>query len=79
MIRTRLRAKFDLGDQYPDTIRLGEGGQSAWKSRYYYEKFHVGQEDLPDFLPRLRMVRVADMRYIFFSFLFSLILKAFVG
>jgi 5'-3' exonuclease len=34
-------------EKYVDRVQLGEDG---WKLRYYKHKFHVGQEDLSEFL-----------------------------
>eukprot|EP00392_Amoebophrya_sp_AT5.2_P003867 g3872.t1 len=51
-IRNRLADKKDFGKAKEDTIRLGEGAH--WKRRYYAEKFKVEQDDLVDFLQRIR-------------------------
>merc|ERR1719281_785522 len=51
-LKDRLKAREDLGEAMADTVRLGEGPH--WKQRYYFEKFKVKQDDLVDFLQRIR-------------------------
>lgn len=51
-VRDRLTERQDLGESMADTVRLGEGPH--WKQRYYFEKFKVKQDDLVDFLQRIR-------------------------
>ena len=51
-LQSRMQERKDLGEQRADNIRLGEG--QHWKRRYYAEKFAVAQEDLVDFLQRIR-------------------------
>jgi len=51
-LKDRLNNRQDLGEAMADTIRLGEGPH--WKQRYYFEKFKVKQDDLVDFLQRIR-------------------------
>merc|ERR1740130_2578092 len=51
-LKDRLKAREDLGEAMADTVRLGEGPH--WKQRYYFEKFKVKQDDLIDFLQRIR-------------------------
>lgn len=51
-LKDRLKNREDLGTAMPDTVRLGEGPH--WKQRYYFEKFKVKQDDLVDFLQRIR-------------------------
>lgn len=51
-VRERLNQRQDLGEAMADTVRLGEGPH--WKQRYYFEKFKVKQDDLVDFLQRIR-------------------------
>jgi len=63
-VRSKLREKQDLGDRFPDKIRLGDGGDSAWKQRYYFEKFHVKQEDLPDFIARIRQAYIEGLCWV---------------
>lgn len=61
-IRARIDAKKDLGAPVADTVRLGEGAD--WKHRYYSEKFLVKQEDLVDFLQRIRKAYVEGMCWV---------------
>jgi len=51
-LKDRLKDREDLGEAMADTVRLGEGPH--WKQRYYFEKFKVKQDDLIDFLQRIR-------------------------
>uniref|UniRef100_A0A7S4Q3X4 5'-3' exoribonuclease n=1 Tax=Alexandrium monilatum TaxID=311494 RepID=A0A7S4Q3X4_9DINO len=51
-LKERLEQRQDLGEAMADTVRLGEGPH--WKQRYYSEKFKVKQDDLVDFLQRIR-------------------------
>merc|ERR1740123_2480947 len=51
-LKDRLNSRLDLGEAMADTVRLGEGPH--WKQRYYFEKFKVKQDDLVDFLQRIR-------------------------
>jgi len=51
-LKDRLVNRQDLGEAMADTVRLGEGPH--WKQRYYFEKFKVKQDDLVDFLQRIR-------------------------
>jgi 5'-3' exoribonuclease 2 len=51
-LKDRLKNREDLGEAMADTVRLGEGPH--WKQRYYFEKFKVKQDDLVDFLTRIR-------------------------
>jgi len=51
-LKDRLKEREDLGEAMADTVRLGEGPH--WKQRYYFEKFKVKQDDLIDFLQRIR-------------------------
>merc|ERR1712187_532479 len=51
-LKDRLENRQDLGEAMADTVRLGEGPH--WKQRYYFEKFKVKQDDLVDFLQRIR-------------------------
>lgn len=51
-VRDRLKEREDLGENMADTVRLGEGPH--WKQRYYFEKFKIKQDDLVDFLQRIR-------------------------
>ena len=63
-VRHRLRDKQDLGDAYPDRIRLGEGSDSIWKQRYYFNKFKVRQEDIPDFVMRIRQAYIEGICWV---------------
>jgi len=61
-IRARVDQKKDLGAPVEDTVRLGEGAN--WKQRYYFEKFMVTQEDLVDFIQRIRKAYVEGMCWV---------------
>ena len=63
-VRNKLREKQDLGDQFPDRIRLGEGGDSSWKQRYYLSKFKVRQDDIPDFVMRIRQAYIEGICWV---------------
>ncbi|EER19448.1 5'-3' exoribonuclease, putative [Perkinsus marinus ATCC 50983] len=63
-VRQRVRDKQDLGEKYPDRVRLGEGGEHSWKQRYYTDKFHVTQEDFADFIPRIRKAYVEGICWV---------------
>lgn len=65
-LRARLQDKKDLGEVQADTIRLGEGAH--WKRRYYAEKFAVVQEDLVDFLQRIRKAYVEGLSWVLWCF-----------
>lgn len=60
--RRRVQERKDLGKSQADTIRLGEGAH--WKRRYYSEKFMVTQEDLPDFLIRIRKAYIEGLCWV---------------
>ena len=60
--RRRVQERKDLGKSHADTIRLGEGAH--WKRRYYSEKFMVTQEDLPDFLIRIRKAYIEGLCWV---------------
>lgn len=61
MLKERLEKRQDLG-QVHDSIRLGEG--SNWKQRYYFEKFKVKQDDLVDFLQRIRKAYTEGLAWV---------------
>lgn len=61
-LRARMQDKKDLGKEQADTIRLGEGAH--WKRRYYSEKFAVAQEDLVDFLQRIRKAYIEGLCWV---------------
>lgn len=61
-VKARLDSRRDLGAPREDTIRLGEG--SNWKQRYYFDKFCVKQEDLVDFLQRIRKAYTEGMCWV---------------
>mmetsp|Transcript_11730 Transcript_11730/g.27664 ORF Transcript_11730/g.27664 Transcript_11730/m.27664 type:complete len:856 (-) Transcript_11730:38-2605(-) len=61
-LRDRLNNRQDLGEAMPDTVRLGEGPH--WKQRYYFEKFKVKQDDLVDFLQRIRKAYVEGLCWV---------------
>jgi len=63
-VRNKLKQKQDLGDAFPDRIRLGEGGDSTWKQRYYFNKFKVKQEDIPDFVARIRQAYIEGICWV---------------
>merc|ERR1719162_2602442 len=61
-LQDRLKARQDLGEQMADTVRLGEGPH--WKQRYYFEKFKVKQDDLVDFLQRIRKAYMEGLAWV---------------
>jgi len=61
-LRERLNNRQDLGEAMADTVRLGEGPH--WKQRYYFEKFKVKQDDLVDFLQRIRKAYVEGLCWV---------------
>lgn len=61
-LRDRLSNRQDLGEAMADTVRLGEGPH--WKQRYYFEKFKVKQDDLVDFLQRIRKAYVEGLCWV---------------
>jgi len=61
-LRKRLEEKKDLGEVKADKVRLGEG--SHWKRRYYNEKFEVEQDDLVDFLQRIRKAYIEGLCWV---------------
>ena len=63
-VRSRLREAQDLGDSFPDRIRLGEGSDFTWKQRYYFNKFKVRQEDIPDFVMRIRQAYIEGICWV---------------
>ena len=63
-VRNKLREKQELGDKFPDRIRLGEGGDASWKQRYYFSKFKVRQDDFPDFVVRIRQSYVEGVCWV---------------
>ena len=63
-VRSRLREAQDLGDTFPDRIRLGEGSDFTWKQRYYFNKFKVKQEDIPDFVMRIRQAYIEGICWV---------------
>merc|ERR1719428_2069182 len=60
-IKERLQNRQDLGEQMADTVRLGEGPH--WKQRYYFNKFKVKQDDLVDFLQRIRKAYIEGLAW----------------
>lgn len=61
-LRDRLNLRQDLGEAMADTVRLGEGPH--WKQRYYFEKFKVKQDDLVDFLQRIRKAYIEGLCWV---------------
>merc|ERR1719291_1637956 len=61
-LKERLENRQDLGQAMADTVRLGEGPH--WKQRYYFEKFKVKQDDLVDFLQRIRKAYVEGLCWV---------------
>lgn len=61
-LRDRLDNRQDLGEAMADTVRLGEGPH--WKQRYYFEKFKVKQDDLVDFLQRIRKAYIEGLCWV---------------
>lgn len=61
-LRDRLNNRQDLGEAMADTVRLGEGPH--WKQRYYFEKFKVKQDDLVDFLQRIRKAYIEGLCWV---------------
>jgi len=61
-LKDRLQNRQDLGEAMADTVRLGEGPH--WKQRYYFEKFKVKQDDLVDFLQRIRKAYVEGLCWV---------------
>lgn len=61
-LKDRLTERQDLGEAMADTVRLGEGPH--WKQRYYFEKFKVKQDDLVDFLQRIRKAYVEGLCWV---------------
>merc|ERR1719401_790273 len=61
-LKDRLQGRQDLGEAMADTVRLGEGPH--WKQRYYFEKFKVKQDDLIDFLQRIRKAYVEGLCWV---------------
>merc|ERR1719291_716889 len=61
-LKDRLKNREDLGTAMPDTVRLGEGPH--WKQRYYFEKFKVKQDDLVDFLQRIRKAYIEGLCWV---------------
>jgi 5'-3' exoribonuclease 2 len=61
-LKDRLKAREDLGEAMADTVRLGEGPH--WKQRYYFEKFKVKQDDLVDFLQRIRKAYIEGLCWV---------------
>jgi len=61
-LRDRIDARGDLGEAMADTVRLGEGPH--WKQRYYFEKFKVKQDDLVDFLQRIRKAYIEGLCWV---------------
>eukprot|EP00440_Ansanella_granifera_P062736 gb/GFBE01068026.1/.p1 GENE.gb/GFBE01068026.1/~~gb/GFBE01068026.1/.p1 ORF type:complete len:946 (+),score=224.82 gb/GFBE01068026.1/:1-2838(+) len=61
-LKDRLQHRQDLGEAMADTVRLGEGPH--WKQRYYFEKFKVKQDDLVDFLQRIRKAYVEGLCWV---------------
>jgi 5'-3' exoribonuclease 2 len=61
-VRNKLMQRQDLGDRFPDTIRLG--ADNAWKQRYYFEKFSIKQEDLLDFVARIRQAYIEGVQWV---------------
>ena len=63
-VRNKLKEKQDLGDAFPDRIRLGEGSDFSWKQRYYFNKFKVRQDDIPDFVMRIRQAYIEGICWV---------------
>jgi len=61
-LKERLLNRQDLGTSMADTIRLGEGPH--WKQRYYFDKFKVKQDDLVDFLQRIRKAYIEGICWV---------------
>merc|ERR1719414_2931107 len=61
-LKDRLENRQDLGETMADTVRLGEGPH--WKQRYYFEKFKVKQDDLVDFLQRIRKAYIEGLCWV---------------
>eukprot|EP00929_Paragymnodinium_shiwhaense_P008140 TRINITY_DN112080_c0_g1_i1.p1 TRINITY_DN112080_c0_g1~~TRINITY_DN112080_c0_g1_i1.p1 ORF type:complete len:988 (+),score=240.62 TRINITY_DN112080_c0_g1_i1:267-2966(+) len=61
-LKERLESRHDLGEAMADTVRLGEGPH--WKQRYYFEKFKVKQDDLVDFLQRIRKAYIEGLCWV---------------
>uniref|UniRef100_A0A7S1PZE9 5'-3' exoribonuclease n=1 Tax=Alexandrium catenella TaxID=2925 RepID=A0A7S1PZE9_ALECA len=61
-LKDRLQQRQDLGEAMADTVRLGEGPH--WKQRYYFEKFKVKQDDLVDFLQRIRKAYIEGLCWV---------------
>merc|ERR1719491_918558 len=61
-LKDRLKEREDLGEAMADTVRLGEGPH--WKQRYYFEKFKVKQDDLVDFLQRIRKAYIEGLCWV---------------
>merc|ERR1719203_469062 len=61
-LKERLENRQDLGTAMADTVRLGEGPH--WKQRYYFEKFKVKQDDLVDFLQRIRKAYIEGLCWV---------------
>jgi len=61
-LKDRLQTRQDLGTSMADTVRLGEGPH--WKQRYYFEKFKVKQDDLVDFLQRIRKAYIEGLCWV---------------
>lgn len=61
-LRERLNNRQDLGEAMADTVRLGEGPH--WKQRYYFEKFKIKQDDLVDFLQRIRKAYIEGLCWV---------------
>merc|ERR1719231_2105188 len=61
-VKDRLTNRQDLGEAMADTVRLGEGPH--WKQRYYFEKFKVKQDDLVDFLQRIRKAYIEGLCWV---------------
>mmetsp|Transcript_45135 Transcript_45135/g.79428 ORF Transcript_45135/g.79428 Transcript_45135/m.79428 type:complete len:945 (-) Transcript_45135:56-2890(-) len=61
-LKERLKMREDLGEAMADTVRLGEGPH--WKQRYYFEKFKVKQDDLVDFLQRIRKAYIEGLCWV---------------
>merc|ERR1719491_788833 len=61
-LKDRLKMREDLGEAMADTVRLGEGPH--WKQRYYFEKFKCQQDDLVDFLQRIRKAYIEGLCWV---------------
>merc|ERR1719414_1175542 len=61
-LKERLLERQDLGEAMADTVRLGEGPH--WKQRYYFEKFKLKQDDLVDFLQRIRKAYIEGLCWV---------------